>query len=145
MRLPRSQAKRPRVEIIPMIDAIFFLLVFFMISTLSMAHVKGISLAVPRPIADAAARPPAAADTVILTVTAHGDYLLNGAPTSPQALPARLTSFLPNHPNAVVVLDMDRTRSTQEMIAIFDQLQHVTRPGGDAIPVLLSTGQHKKE
>jgi len=140
MRLPRPPAKRARVEIIPMIDAIFFLLVFFMISTLSMARVKGISLAVPRPIADAASRPPAAADTVILTLTARGDYLLNGTPTAQQAVPAWLKSFLPRHPDAVVVLDIDHSRSTQEMIAIFDQLGHVTRPAGDPIPILLSTG-----
>ena len=37
MRLPRKgNRKKARIEIIPMIDTIFFLLVFFMISTLSM-------------------------------------------------------------------------------------------------------------
>ncbi len=141
MRLPRPQQKRARVEIIPMIDAIFFLLVFFMISTLSMAHVKGITLAVPHPIADAVSAPPAATDTVILSVNASGAYLLNGVQTSPAALPAWLGRFLPKHPNAVVVLDIDHTRSTQELITIFDQLQHVIRPAGDPIPILLSTGQ----
>lgn len=141
MRLPRTKQKRARVEIIPMIDAIFFLLVFFMISTLSMAHIKGMSLAVPRPIADAAIAGPAATDTVILSINANGEYLLNGTQSSSTNLPAWFGRFLPNHPNAVVVLNIDHSRSTQELIAIFDQLQHITRPTGDSIPILLSTGQ----
>ena len=40
MRLQRKAFKKARIEIIPMIDTIFFLLVFFMISTLSMAHYR---------------------------------------------------------------------------------------------------------
>ena len=36
MRIQRRSIKKARIEIIPMIDTIFFLLVFFMISTLSM-------------------------------------------------------------------------------------------------------------
>ena len=36
MRVPRREPEKARIEVIPMIDIIFFLLVFFMISTLSM-------------------------------------------------------------------------------------------------------------
>ncbi len=38
MQLSRRSVKRARIEIIPMIDTIFFLLVFFMISTLGRGH-----------------------------------------------------------------------------------------------------------
>jgi biopolymer transport protein ExbD len=33
MRVPRREPEKARIEVIPMIDIIFFLLVFFMIST----------------------------------------------------------------------------------------------------------------
>ncbi|HPP74820.1 MAG TPA: biopolymer transporter ExbD, partial [Armatimonadota bacterium] len=36
MKLNRFQPKKARIEIIPMIDTIFFLLVFFMIASLAM-------------------------------------------------------------------------------------------------------------
>ena len=42
MRLARRTLKKARIEIIPMIDTIFFLLVFFMISTLSMSRYSGL-------------------------------------------------------------------------------------------------------
>ena len=41
MRIARKESEKARIEIIPMIDVIFFLLVFFMISTLSMTINRG--------------------------------------------------------------------------------------------------------
>jgi len=52
MRIQRRSMKKARIEIIPMIDTIFFLLVFFMISTLSMSQYKGMPVNLPK-------RPPA--------------------------------------------------------------------------------------
>ena len=48
MRLVRRTIKKARIEIIPMIDTIFFLLVFFMISTLSMARYSGLPVSFRR-------------------------------------------------------------------------------------------------
>lgn len=48
MRLRRREIKKARIEIIPMIDTIFFLLVFFMISTLSMARYSGLPVNLPK-------------------------------------------------------------------------------------------------
>jgi biopolymer transport protein ExbD len=48
MRLSRRHFKKARIEIIPMIDTIFFLLVFFMISTLSMARYSGLPVNLPK-------------------------------------------------------------------------------------------------
>jgi biopolymer transport protein ExbD len=48
MRLRRREIKKARIEIIPMIDTIFFLLVFFMISTLSMARYGGLPVNLPK-------------------------------------------------------------------------------------------------
>ncbi len=42
MRLNRSQVPKARIEIIPMIDTIFFLLVFFMMASLSMTVSRGL-------------------------------------------------------------------------------------------------------
>ena len=44
----RRQFSKPEVMIIPMIDIMFFLLVFFMISTLYMVNLKTVHVAVPK-------------------------------------------------------------------------------------------------
>jgi biopolymer transport protein ExbD len=48
MRIPRSTPKKARIEIIPMIDTMFFLLVFFMVATLSMTQQSGLPVNLPQ-------------------------------------------------------------------------------------------------
>lgn len=48
MRLKRHKAKKGRIEIIPMIDVVFFLLVFSMLSALSMAELNRLQTDVPK-------------------------------------------------------------------------------------------------
>jgi biopolymer transport protein ExbD len=47
MKIPRNLPKKARIEIIPMIDTMFFLLVFFMIATLSMTTQNGLPVNLP--------------------------------------------------------------------------------------------------
>lgn len=48
MRLKKRFAKKGRIEIIPMIDVVFFLLVFSMLSALSMAEINRLAADVPK-------------------------------------------------------------------------------------------------
>jgi biopolymer transport protein ExbD len=42
------EAREPRIEIIPMIDIMMFLLIFFMVTMLKMVETNGITIAVPQ-------------------------------------------------------------------------------------------------
>jgi len=44
----RRELKRTKIEIIPMIDTMFFLLVFFMLSSLSLTKLKGFAVNLPQ-------------------------------------------------------------------------------------------------
>ncbi len=68
MRLPRKYRKKARIEIIPMIDTMFFLLVFFMVATLSMTVQRGISVNLPH----AASARDEIKQVVTLTLTKEG-------------------------------------------------------------------------
>ena len=46
----RRELKRTKIEIIPMIDTMFFLLVFFMLSSLALTRLKGIPVNLPRAV-----------------------------------------------------------------------------------------------
>jgi biopolymer transport protein ExbD len=48
MRVHSQKPEKARIEIIPMIDVIFFLLVFFMVSTLSMTINHGLPVNLPK-------------------------------------------------------------------------------------------------
>lgn len=44
----RRALKKAKIEIIPMIDTMFFLLVFFMLSSIAMSHLFGMNLNLPK-------------------------------------------------------------------------------------------------
>lgn len=47
MKMPRKPLKKARIEIIPMIDTMFFLLVFFMLATLTMVNQYTLPVTLP--------------------------------------------------------------------------------------------------
>ena len=73
MRIQRRNPKKARIEIIPMIDTIFFLLVFFMISTLSMAQYRGMPVNLPK----AASGQQAPAESAAITIDKESRTFLN--------------------------------------------------------------------
>src|SRR5437879_11638294 len=93
MRIPRPTRKKARIEIIPMIDTMFFLLVFFMVATLSMTIQRGLPVNLPSSASAKADIP----DTVSITVTADGAVFVNKEAVSVQELRDRLREVQHSH------------------------------------------------
>ncbi len=68
----RRELPRTRIEIIPMIDTIFFLLVFFMLSSLSMTRLKSLPVALPQARTSLSQQP----SDLTLTIDAQGRLFL---------------------------------------------------------------------
>jgi biopolymer transport protein ExbD len=103
MKLRRSrQAKRGRIEIIPMIDVMFFLLATFMLASLSMQNLH--SLAVNLPQGHAA--PMQAKTQVTLAITSDSRIFLDKIPVTLNTLAATLKPLLQG-PEASVIVAAD--------------------------------------
>jgi len=93
------QTRKGRIEIIPMIDVMFFLLATFMLASLSMQNLN--SLAVNLPQGEA---PTMQVKTpVTLTVRANGDIFLNQTPMTLLTLAQTLRPMLPSVESTVIV------------------------------------------
>jgi len=68
MKIPRKPLKKARIEIIPMIDTMFFLLVFFMLATLTMTAQYTLPVSLPC-AAGVQDKPP---QVVVVSVTKDG-------------------------------------------------------------------------
>ena len=100
MKLRRSrQAKRGRIEIIPMIDVMFFLLATFMLASLSMQNLH--SLAVNLPQGHAAPMQPKT--PVTLTVTPDSRLFLDKTPVTLETLTSVLKPLLQDPETSVIV------------------------------------------
>ncbi|MDQ6953584.1 MAG: biopolymer transporter ExbD [Mariprofundaceae bacterium] len=100
MKLRRSrQAKKGRIEIIPMIDVMFFLLATFMLASLSMQNLHSLPVNLPQ----GHAAPMQAKTPVTLTITADSRIFLNKKSVTLQTLAATLKPLLLEPDSSVII------------------------------------------
>ncbi|HJR03905.1 MAG TPA: biopolymer transporter ExbD, partial [Methylomirabilota bacterium] len=102
MKLRRRPLRKARIEIIPMIDTVFFLLVFFVMASLAMTARGGIPVNLPR-----AARAEAARVLVSVSISREGVVYLEREPVEPAQLTARLQARARTEPELAVVIEAD--------------------------------------
>ncbi|NNM69001.1 MAG: biopolymer transporter ExbD [Gallionella sp.] len=100
MKLRKSREyKRGRIEIIPMIDVMFFLLATFMLASLSMQNLHSLPVDLPQ----GHAAPIQAKTPVTLTITRDSRIYLDKTPVSLNGLVSTLKTMLPNADASVIV------------------------------------------
>ncbi len=125
MRIARRRREGPELNITPLIDVVFLLLIFFMVST---TFQRQSELAIELPEASAAADP-TRKDFLEVSVDAKGRYYLDGRPllntqtaTLVQALRQRAGELGGDPP---VVVSGDRSSPYQSVMAVLDAAQRV--------------------
>jgi biopolymer transport protein ExbD len=116
---PRPQ-KRARIEIIPLIDVIFFLLATFMLVSLSMVKNKGIPVNLP--VASTSAPQDHTQDTT-LTIAKDGTLYFNKEPLRLDELPARLHQLQAQQPDPKVFIRGDEQAYFGAAVAVLDDLR----------------------
>ena len=119
MRVPRQKPEKVRIEIIPMIDVTFFLLAFFMVSTLSMTINRGLPVNLPK----AATSQKDLRQSFNITVTQDGALVLNKEPTSLVELGQRVKSGLAQEPELVVIINPDDQALHGAIVAVMDEVR----------------------
>jgi biopolymer transport protein ExbD len=119
MRVPRTAPEKARIEIIPMIDIIFFLLVFFMISTLSMTINRGLPVNLPK----AASSQRDLRESFNITVTREGDIFLNKEPITLQEIGQRVQDGLMKDPDLLAVINADDHAIHGAVVEIMDKVR----------------------
>ena len=110
MKLQRAELKKARIEIIPMIDTIFFLLVFFMITSLSMVQMSAKKVALPIS-ATANSKP---VTKVVLTVDDKGAFYIDRGPVQYGDILPMLEAKVAENPKVVVVINCDKNEPVEQ-------------------------------
>jgi biopolymer transport protein ExbD len=116
MRIQRRSMKKARIEIIPMIDTIFFLLVFFMISTLSMRQFRGMPVNLPK----AASGQQAPAESASITITRENQIFLDKQAVDQTTLGDLLRAQLVKNPELWVVINADNGVEHGRVVEVMD-------------------------
>jgi len=119
MRLPAFVKKKPRIEIIPMIDTMFFLLVFFMIATLSMTIQHGMPVSLPT----AESSTDKIAEHVSLTLTREGLLYYNKEAITLQELEIRLANLRQSSSDPSLLINADEQVPHGRVIKVMDLIR----------------------
>ncbi len=115
---PRSQ-RRARIEIVPLIDIIFFLLATFVMVSLSMVKQRGIGVTLPTASTSTAQQIP---DFSTITITKDGSMLLDKILVSATELPLKLQALKESHPgDPMVLINGDETAQLGHAIRVLDE------------------------
>jgi biopolymer transport protein ExbD len=112
--------KRARIEIIPLIDVIFFLLATFMM--VSLAMVKNHGIPVNLPAASTGAAQDHAQDNTI-TIAKDGTLYFNKEPLRLDELPARLRQLKSEQPDPKVFINGDEQAYFGAAVGVLDELR----------------------
>ncbi len=100
-----EEDEKPEVSLTSMMDCIFLMLIFFLVSSQLKKIEKEIPLELPT--ADATLSAKATPDMVTISVTAKGDLHVNGKPCGPGGFRAALADAAKENPSRRIRIDGD--------------------------------------
>ena len=122
--MARGKKKRARIEIIPLIDIIFFLLATFIMVSLSMSKNQGVQVALPgaataQPIADQSEMD----KSVTISVNDKGEIFFNKDKIQPTQLPLKLQTFKLTAKDPKVIINSDGAADFKHVVAVLDEVR----------------------
>lgn len=115
----RRHMAKPDIIIIPMIDIMFFLLVFFMLSTLYMVNLKTVDINMPQ----AAHAENQLKVTYVITMKKDGSLWLEDKPVTEQELLQKAAQQQVNNPQFAVVVRADQTLDYGMVMGLLDKIK----------------------
>ena len=119
MKVRRFHTKPLRIEMLPLIDIVFLLLVVFIYTMLSMAVHKGMPVSLPK----GEQVEPTKEMPISVTITAEGTIFVDRAQTSLDALPTVLKQKTEGDPETGVLLFADRRLAYEQLFTIMDRIR----------------------
>ncbi|HEX5391667.1 MAG TPA: biopolymer transporter ExbD [Rhodocyclaceae bacterium] len=112
--------RRARIEIIPMIDVMMFLLVFFVLISLHVIPAIGIKTDLP---GSGQTDKLEVRKHVLVTISANGRLQLDGEDYTLEGVRSALAAIQKTNPNADVVINSDKEASVQFVIDVMDAIK----------------------
>jgi biopolymer transport protein ExbD len=123
MKLTAYQHKKAKIEIVPLIDVVFFLLATFVMVSLSMTRNQGMQVALPA--ASSAAKQADDDKAVTLTVMATGEVYYNKEKITLAQLPFRLQSLKTAQKEPKVILNAAADADFKQVVAVLDETRKI--------------------
>ena len=121
MRPPIEPEDNFEINILPMIDVIFCILAFFIISTLFLTRSRGLPVDLP----SAQTSEPKQTAQINITIEADGDMFVDRQPIELDQLKGKLTELIKPESDSLVIINADEKVEHGKVVKVMDRLRQV--------------------
>ena len=123
MRLPEEPDLPPRINIVPMIDVIFAILVFFIVSSLYLTRSEGLPVNLP----NAETAEVQQTKQITVSLDRDGKLTLDKEPAQLDRLKTQIEALIKNESTAIVVVNADKEVNHGDVVEVIDRLRQIPK------------------
>lgn len=116
-RLPKEEEDN-ELNLTPMLDVVFILLIFFIVTT---SFVKETGIDVNRPSATTAEKK--SQGNILIAINANGDIWIDNREIDIRAVRANIQVLKASYPQSSVIIQSDQDASTGKLVKVMDQVR----------------------
>lgn len=121
MRLPQEPDLPPNINILPMIDVIFAILVFFIVSSLYLTRSEGLPVNLPR----ASTTEVQQNTQITVSLDEEAQLTINSQPAQIEQLETEIKKLMTAESSTTVIINADRTVEHGQVVEVIDRLRQI--------------------
>ena len=129
-----------QIQVLPLIDVVFCILTFFLLAALQFTRQQAINIDLPKAKTGTSAQvnlEPNKRNILPVSIDAIGQTFVEKEPVNKEKLARKLTQYLKQNPEGVLVLNASRSATYNDVIETLDLLREV---GGDRVALGIIPG-----
>lgn len=123
MRRRKRREEETKIDITPMLDVVFIMLIFFIVTA---SFIKESGAKVTKPDAENAIKKPKA--TVLLAIDEKNQVWLDRRVIDPRAIKANINRLRAENPNGEVIVQADVESNAETVLKVVDELKEAGIP-----------------
>jgi biopolymer transport protein ExbD len=129
LRAQRQSSQMPEMNLVPLMDVIMTILVFFIIVSMTLTNFQSVDVTLPGS-GGQSANSAAPDDPLVVGLNLQGEIIVQDAVVSPAQLEQVVMQYLSQKPQGLVLLKADRQVPYEGVVVVLSALQ---RLGGDRV------------
>ena len=122
MRLPDEPDNIPQINIVPMIDVVFAILTFLIVSSLSLSKSEGLPVNLPKASTSQVQDSPA---KITVTIDAQGKFMVDKKSVNLDQIESTVRQVMGSNPSALIVLNADKSVDHGNVVEVMDRLRRI--------------------
>ena len=122
MRLPDEPDNIPQINIVPMIDVVFAILTFLIVSSLSLSKSEGLPVNLPKASTSQVQDSPA---KITVTLDAQGKFMVDKKLVNLDQIESTVRQVMGSNQSALIVLNADKSVYHGNVVEVMDRLRRI--------------------